>query len=500
MATLEKPETKKHTPMMQQYLRIKAEHPEILVFYRMGDFYELFFDDARKASRILDITLTARGQSAGEPIPMAGIPYHAADNYLARLVKHGEAVAICEQVGDPATSKGPVERKVMRIVTPGTVTDEALLEDRRDNLLLAINEHAGNFGLAVLDITSGRFSILEVRGLEPLLSEVERLKPAELLVCESGQLAEEFRDYKGLRKIQPWHFEAESTQRLLTTQFGTYDLEGFGCAHLTTATGAAGSLLYYVNETQRSALPHIKSIRHECRDDSVILDAATRRNLELKCSVSGQHQHTLAGILDHTATTMGSRMIRRWIQRPIRNHVQLRERYQSIEKLLHDQSYQTLHETLKRIGDVERIITRIALKSARPRDLTALRNSLGQLPVIHTLLETLNDSDNLFQQLAKKIDPHPETHQLLERAIIEQPPMLIRDGGVLASGYDAELDELRSLSENADQFLVDLEIKEKQNTGITNLKVNYNRVHGYYIEISRLHSEKHLKNIYVDKP
>lgn len=488
--TLEKATHSNHTPMMRQYLRIKAEHPDILVFYRMGDFYELFYDDARKASRILDITLTARGQSAGEPIPMAGIPYHAADNYLAKLVRQGEAVAICEQIGDPATSKGPVERKVMRIITPGTVTDEALLEDRRDNLLLAVHENREHFGLAILDMSSGRFSVLEVQGMDALLSEVERLKPAELLVSESGQLEREFKEYKGLRKIQPWHFEPESTQRLLTRQFGTIDLSGFGCEHLTLATGAAGSLLYYVHETQRSALPHIQAIRHECRDDSLILDAATRRNLELEYNLSGQHQHTLAGIIDHTATAMGSRMIRRWIQRPIRNHMQLGERYQCIETLLNHQAHQTLHETLKGIGDIERILSRIALKSARPRDLTALRNSLEQLPVIHALLENLESAGSFFQQLATKMDRHPETCQLLQRAIIEQPPMLIRDGGVIANGYDTELDELRMLSENADQFLIDLEAQEKERTGITNLKVNYNRVHGYYIEISRLHSDK----------
>jgi DNA mismatch repair protein MutS len=479
--------------MMQQYLRIKAEHPDILVFYRMGDFYELFYEDARKAARLLDITLTARGQSAGEPIPMAGIPYHSADGYLAKLVRKGESVAICEQIGDPATSKGPVERKVVHIITPGTVTDEALLDERRDNLLVAIHTDNDLYGIASLDISSGRFVVQEVSGLEALHSELERLQPAELLACEDHISSLQLTERIAPRALPPWHFEGETATRLLTQQFGTRDLSGFGCEQLHTAIGAAGAMLQYIKDTQRGALPHIHALQIEHRSDSIILDAATRRNLELDYSLSGQNQHTLAGILDHSATAMGSRLIRRWIHRPIRNHDTLRLRLHCIATLLEDWQYQTLHERLKGLSDIERILARIALKSARPRDLSGLRDTLAQLPDIHMLATNLDSpllQDPLLQDIVQRMGEHPQIHSLLSRAIIEQPPMLIRDGGVIASGYDPELDELRALSSNADQFLIDLETRERERSGINTLKVNYNRVHGYYIELSRIHSEQ----------
>ncbi len=480
-------EQQSHTPMMQQYLRIKAEHPDILLFYRMGDFYELFFDDAREAARLLDITLTARGQSNGSPIPMAGVPYHAADTYLARLLRKGMSVAICEQIGDPATSKGPVERKVMRIVTPGTVTDEALLDERKENLVVALATNDNQFGIAMLDMSSGRFSVLQAEGEEALFGELQRLRPAELLISEDSDATPFQQRAISLKQRAPWHFDSSSAERELCEQFSTKDLAGFGCADLPLAISAAGCLLAYVKETQRSALPHIQAIHTESREDCLILDAATRHNLELTESISGHKQNTLSAILDHTATPMGSRLLHRWIHRPLRDHKVLNQRQESIASLLELQSYAELHEILRGIGDIERILTRIALKSARPRDLAQLRNALSQLPVLQKSLAKHNSP--YIKQLSQKIGEHPKIHRLLNKAIIETPPLLIRDGGVIAKGYDKELDELRGLQENAGEFLAQLEEKEKKQTGIKALKVGYNRVHGYYIEISRLHSD-----------
>lgn len=483
-------EQQSHTPMMQQYLRIKAEHPDILLFYRMGDFYELFFDDAREAAKLLDITLTARGQSNGSPIPMAGVPYHAADNYLGRLLRKGMSVAICEQIGDPATSKGPVERKVMRIVTPGTVTDEALLDQGKESLVVALSlntkDHS-DFGIAMLDMSSGRFAVLQARGEEALFSELQRLRPAELLISEEVDAAPYQHRVTNIKHRAPWHFDSSSAERELCDQFSTKDLAGFGCADLPLAISAAGCLLAYVKETQRSALPHIQALHTESREDCLILDASTRYNLELSESISGHKQNTLSSILDHTATPMGSRLLHRWIHRPLRDHKILNQRQESIESILKAQAYVELHEILRGIGDIERILTRIALKSARPRDLAQLRNALAQLPALQKCL-AVHKSAHL-KQLSKKISEHPKLHALLNKAIIETPPLLIRDGGVIATGYDKELDELRSLQENAGDFLAKLEAKEKKETGINALKVGYNRVHGYYIEISRLHSD-----------
>ncbi len=497
-----------HTPMMQQYLRIKAQHPNELVFYRMGDFYELFFDDAKKAAQLMDVTLTARGKSAGNPIPMAGIPYHAAEGYLAKLVKLGVSVAICEQIGDPATSKGPVEREVVRVVTPGTISDEALLDERRDNLLIAVtysNHSSKNpssknrsssqnlsdittFGIATLDIGSGRFLVLEVVGTESLQSELQRLNPAELLVSEDFPAPEIIEAYKGVRYRQPWEFEQDTALRHLTDQFGTKDLNGFGCDHLPLALSAAGCLLQYVRETQRTALPHIRSISHENRDDSVILDAATRRNLELDTNLNGGQENTLLSLLDNTSTAMGSRLLCRWINRPLRNLDTIQGRQQAVAELRLNYCYETLTDELKNIGDIERILGRVALRSARPRDLTRLRQSLAALPVIHSILSG-SDSSHI-RQLLTNASEFPETVDLLNRAVIDNPPVVIRDGGVIAEGYDTELDELRNISSNAGQFLIDLEEREKQKTGISTLKVGYNRVHGYFIEISRAQSDQ----------
>ncbi|MBE0435499.1 MAG: DNA mismatch repair protein MutS [Methylomicrobium sp.] len=480
--------SKQHTPMMQQYLRIKAEHPDTLVFYRMGDFYELFFDDAKKAAQILDITLTQRGQSAGEPIPMAGIPYHAAEGYIAKLLRHSESVAICEQIGDPATSKGPVERKVVRIVTPGTVTDEALLEDRKDNLLVALHVADSKFGIAALDVTSGRFVLQQLDSADTMLSEIERLDPAELLVSEDIALLQALKQRKGICKRPPWHFEPDSARQLVLNQFNTHDLSGFGCENMPMAIAAAGCLLQYVKDTQQSALPHIQGIRVENNSDGIQLDAASRRNLELDTHPTGELRYTLFGVLDKTVTAMGSRCLRRWINRPLRDQAILQNRYSAIESLLSERLLEAVRNQLNAVGDIERISSRIALKSARPRDLIVLRNTLAVLPTLQPLLSD-TDSPELMR-LAEQLAEQPELSALLQRAIIDNPPVLIRDGGVIAPGYHAELDELRNLSRNADQFLLDMEEREKAATGISGLKVNYNRVHGYYIEISRLHAEK----------
>jgi len=477
-----------HTPMMQQYLRIKAEHPSELVFYRMGDFYELFYDDAKKASQILDITLTARGKSGGEPIPMAGIPFHSIDGYLAKLVRQGESVALCEQIGDPATSKGPVERKVVRIVTPGTISDESLLDENRDNLLVALHAIENTFGLATLDIGSGRFQVLEVEGLDAVLGELQRLSPAELLIPEDLMQSELTENRKGIRRRAPWEFELETAERLLSTQFGTQNLAGFGCDHLDVAVAAAGCLLSYAQETQRTALPHINSISGENRDAAVAMDAATRRNLEIDINLGGGDENTLFDVLNHSATAMGSRLLRRWLNRPLRDIHTLQARQEAIATLQQNYQFEPLHKSLKQIGDLERILGRLALRSARPRDLSRLYSSLITYPELQGQLEQL--STPRLQELARLIGTFPDLEDLLGRAIIENPPVVVRDGGVIAEGYDEELDELRNISSNAGQFLIDLETREREKTGINTLKVGYNRVHGYFIEISRSQSDK----------
>ena len=483
-----KPETQ-HTPMMQQYLRIKAEYPETLVFYRMGDFYELFLSDAQKAAQLLDITLTARGHSGGQPIPMCGIPYHAAENYIARLIRQGESIAICEQIGDPAKSKGPVDRKVVRVVTPGTVTDEAFLDDRKDNLLLAIAQLHNTWGLAWIELGSGQFTVQQVEQDTQLLSEIERLDPAEILYSELTKLPATIMQRKGLTRRPPWHFDYESAYPLLLKQFNCHDLKGYGCEALSIGICAAGSLLQYLHDTQQTALPHLHGIKVEQSSDCIELDAASRRNLELDFHPSGQLQYTLLGVLDKTATAMGSRCLRRWIHRPLRDQKQIQDRYDSIASLINDRLYHDLQPLFRSVGDIERISSRIALKSARPRDLVVLRQTLAVLPALQTQLLTL-DSCQHISKLCAQLSPQPHLLTLLQAAIVDNPPVLIRDGGVIAAGYDAELDALRHLSQNADQFLIDMEVRERLDTGISTLKVNYNRVHGYYIEISNSHAEK----------
>ena len=479
-----------HTPMMQQYLRIKAQHPDVLLFYRMGDFYEMFYDDARRAAELLDIALTQRGSSAGAPIPMAGVPVVTLDGYLAKLVRKGQSVAICEQRGDPGKGKGPMDREVVRIVTPGTVTDEALLEERRDTVLASVCGQGDRYGLAWLDLSAGRFSVMELRSLAALEAEVERLRPAEVLVPDGGQpaLARSSAENLPWRPRAPWHFEVDSATRALTEQFRTRDLAGYGCADKPLAIAAAGALLAYVRETQKSALPHLLSITTEERDAALIMDPATRRNLELDASLAGSDELTLAGVFDRTTTAMGGRLLRRWLHRPLRDRDCLRARYHAVATLIDQDQHAVIAEELAAVGDLERILGRIALRSARPRDLVQLRAALAALPSLRRIVA--GTQSPLLQELTAGIGDHHEEHSLLQRAIDEAPPHYLRDGGVIANGFDAELDELRALGSNTEQFLIDLEQRERERSGLSSLKLGFNRVQGFFIEVNRSQADR----------
>lgn len=472
-----------HTPMMQQYLRIKAEYKTTLLFYRMGDFYELFYDDAELVARLLNITLTARGQSAGNPIPMAGVPYHSAESYMAKLLKMGYSIAICEQVGEVKAGGGPVDRQVVRILTPGTVCDAAFLEANQDNLLIAIHVEQQTYGIAALDLSGSRFHVSEVTGEEALLSELARLKPAEILLSEDNMCALPAEYQSKIRKRAPWEFDYDAACRLLTEQMQTRDLQGFGCAHLTIAICAAGSLMAYAKETQRGSMPHITAIAVENHNDGLILDAATRRNLELTTNLGGGTEHTLASILDATQTAMGSRLLKRWLCRPLRDHAVLQMRLSAVDELSQNHTYSALQMLLREITDLERILARIALKTARPRDLVSLRSTLSVLPQLVPLMRQWQCQQ--LKDLSNQIVEFPLLEKLLQQAIVENPPVTIREGGVIATGYDAELDELLAISENAGDYLIQLEEQEKKRTGFSSLKVGYNRVHGYFIEISK---------------
>ncbi|GHU28171.1 DNA mismatch repair protein MutS [Betaproteobacteria bacterium] len=476
-----------HTPVMQQYLRLKAQHPGLLLFYRMGDFYELFFDDAEKAARLLDITLTTRGQSAGTPIKMAGVPWHAIEPYLARLVKLGESAVICEQVGDPATSKGPVERVVSRIVTPGTLTDAALLDDKRDSLLLALFFSRQNVGLAWLNLASGEFRICEIAP-EKLAATLERIRPAEIIVPDS--LESSFPFEAALTRAPDWHFDSEAAMRELCAHFRTASLSGFGADGLRSAIAAAGALLRYAQATQTRALPHVQALIVE-RDSAYLgLDTATRRNLELTETLRGQVAPTLYSLLDACITSMGSRALRHALHHPLRDPALPSARHAAIEALL-DEGGRILREArqaLRGINDIERIAGRIALFSARPRDLSSLRDSLGRLGQLRAPLTEAPAP--LLQELLASLDTPVVAFDLLSRAILPEPAALLRDGGVIAASYDAELDELRGINDNCGAFLVELEARERQRTGIANLKVEYNRVHGFYIEITHANAAK----------
>ena len=472
-----------HTPMMQQYLALKSQHPAMLLFYRMGDFYELFFEDAEKAARLLSITLTTRGQSAGEPIKMAGVPYHAAEQYLARLIKLGESVVIVEQVGDPATSKGPVERKISRIVTPGTLTDAGLLDDRRDALLLALAPASSlKVGAAWLNLAAGKLTVTE---LEPasLQSLLARLAPAELLAPEDWLINAPC----PIKRLASWQFDVDTARKQLAKQFGSRDLSGFGVEHLNSALAAAGALLGYVQATRRAALPHLTGISAEQDAAYVRLDASTRRNLELTETLRGEAAPTLLSVLDGSVTGMGARLLRHWLHHPLRDRALLSERLAAIAALNSARAQHTLHQLLSRCVDVERIAGRIALRNARPRDMSGLRDTLARLP---ELLVALPQTAVRLIWLGTALRPRVDLQDLLNRAILAEPASVLREGSVIADGYDAELDELRALTHGAGSFLLELEARERTRTNISSLKVEYNKVHGFYIEISHAHSDK----------
>ena len=480
------PDTSQHTPMMRQFLAIKEAHPDELLFYRMGDFYELFYRDAEIAAPVLDITLTSRGKSAGEPIPMAGVPFHAAESYLAKLVRAGFSVAIAEQIGDPNESKGPVERKVVRVVTPGTLTDESLLDASGDALIVSVVRRQLSAGIAWMDLSSGRFLVTEVEGDEALSAELQRLYPADLLLPEDASIPT-LAEHVAIRRLPAWQFDEDSARTQLNQHFQTRDLSGFGCDDLSLAIAAAGCLLDYVKDTQRNELPHLTSIRHERQSDSVILDAATRRNLEIDLNLHGGEDNTLFAVYNSTVTAMGTRHLKRWLHRPVTVRSVLEDRLDAVSRLAENYAFETTRQALKPISDLERILARVALRSSRPRDLTRLRDSLWALPALTTATP---QETNLLQTLQRDIGQYPELCELLSKALVESPPVVIRDGGVLAAGYDEELDELRGISENAGEYLVDIERREREATGLSTLKVGYNRVHGYYIEISRQQSDQ----------
>jgi len=471
--------------MMQQYLRLKAQHPDILLFYRMGDFYELFHDDAEKAARLLDITLTTRGASAGVPIRMAGIPWHSAEQYLAKLVKLGESVAICEQIGDPATSKGPVERAVTRIVTPGTLTDSALLEDKADNVLLAICAQRNSLGLAWLSLASGDLRAIEIAP-ELLAAELQRIAPAEVLVNDAVASALQLGDH-ALTRLPEWHFDIEAGRTRLLKQLGAASLAGFGAEDLAPAIGACGALLDYAAKTQGQALAHVSAILVERPGAYVRMDPATRRNLEITETLRGEASPTLFSLLDECSSGMGSRLLRLWLHHPLRDRAAIGARHEAVATLIDTNTHVAIAAALRHIADVERITARVALRSARPRDLSGLRDTLTRLPELSALIPT---TAPLLADLTHKLAVPQDCVTLLQRAIAPEPSTMLREGGVIADGYNAELDELRGLQTNAGEFLVALEVRERERTGIPNLKVEYNRVHGFYIEITNSHAQK----------
>jgi DNA mismatch repair protein MutS len=472
--------------MMRQYFALKAQHPDMLLFYRMGDFYELFFEDAEKVSRLLGITLTHRGATNGQPIKMAGVPYHAAESYLAKLAKLGEAVAICEQIGNPATSKGPVERAVTRILTPGTLTDTALLDETRDNQLLSIFAGDGVIGLARINLTSGAFVLSEV-ATGQLAQELQRITPAEILFVDDFKhpALESFDCAK--KRLSAWQFDEDAATTSLTKQLNTRDLQGFGCAEMHAAVSAAGALIDYVKHTQRAALPHINDLSVEKISQYIQLDAATRRNLEIDVTLRGEASPTLYSLLNTTQTAMGARLLRHWLHHPLRDRNLVTKRHVAVAELIHTEKYQALQLSLKAIGDIERMTTRVALNTARPRDLSGLRDSLLQLPALQNLL--LSSQAILLETLGANLQAPNEAVRILTQAIQAEPSSLLREGGVIADGYDAELDELRALQTNHGDYLMQYEAAEKARTGLQNLKVEYNSVHGFYIEISRAQAE-----------
>ncbi len=487
--------------MMRQYLEIKSLHPDTLVFYRMGEFYELFYADAEKASRLLDITLTARGQSAGKPIPMAGVPAHSVDQYLARLLRQREAVAICEQVGVPDKSKGPVDRKVVRIITPGTLTDENLLDEHQENSIAAVFVNGSNCGLAALEVSSGRFYAYDLPDTTELGNELERMAPAELLYPDNAdpKLYPQIKSISSC-EVPAWYYDLSRASQRLCEVFGTHDLNAFGCSDYPTATSAAGALVQYVQDVHENALAHVDGINIENYSNHVLLDASTRRNLEVE-KPQGTGGNSLLQLFDRCATSMGSRQLRRWITRPTRDRHELNIRNDSVDELL-GHGTTKIYECLRRIGDLERILARVAIGSARPFDLVRLRQGYRALPELVSRLKNY-DSDRL-KEITSSAGPEPEILQLLDEAISDEPPAQIRDGGVIRTGFDTELDELRKLQSSSTVRLLEFEKREQASSAIRGLKVKFNRVHGYYIEIPKsqtgdapthYHRRQTLKNV-----
>ncbi len=474
-------EASPHTPMMVQYRRIKANFPDTLVFYRMGDFYELFFDDARKANRLLDITLTTRGQSAGEPVVMAGVPVHSVENYLAKLIKLGEPVAICEQVGDVTTAKGPVERKVVRVITPGTVTDSELLADKSDAVLLALHRHGKTFGLAWLALTSGELGLAECSEAE-LGAWLARLNPAEVLI-DRDVVPAALRTLRTAVTHRPaWQFDTALGLRKLCEQLRVASLAGFNAQELRAAQAAAAALLAFAEHTQGQVLAHVRALSVQRASDLLDLPPTTHRNLELTQTLRGEDAPTLLSLIDTCATGMGSRALRQWLTHPLRERRVATQRHDAISAL-QDHGIDALRSALRGASDVERITARIALRQVRPRELTGLRATLQLLPDLRA--QVPHGAATLLDMLTDALSPPREITDLLAASIAPEPAVLLRDGGVIASGFDASLDELRAISQNCDAFLLDLEARERTRTGIANLRVQYNKVHGFYIEVTQ---------------
>ena len=475
----------RHTPMMRQYLSIKSDYPETLLFYRMGDFYELFYEDAEKAAGLLDITLTARGKSAGSPIPMAGVPYHSVDQYLAKLVQKNIPVAICEQTGDPATSKGPVERKVVRVITPGTLTEENLLSDHHENLTAALCQDGETIGIATLEISSGRFRGFEVRRPEQLSNDLTRIHAAEILVGENQR---GLSNQECETAIPDWYFDPSRATQTLCELFATRSLAAFESDRFPVATRAAGALVLYIRDLHGERTPHIHSIEYEHTHDVVILDEVSRKNLEIEFGSDGSQESSLLRLFDQCDSPMGARMLRRWFHSPSRNREELVQRHEAIDWLVHNQRYREFRPLLRQAGDMERILARVAMKTARPRDLIRLKGALSVLPEIGRTLEST--PSRLLVSLLDSLAPQPECHDILERAVVDEPPSVLRDGGVLRDEYDSELGEYRRLQRDSSRFLLELEEREKKRTRVANLRVRYNRVHGYYIELPRSQSDR----------
>jgi DNA mismatch repair protein MutS len=481
-----KPPLERHTPIMQQYLRLKAQYPGLLLFYRMGDFYELFYEDAEKAARLLGIALTTRGASAGMPIRMAGVPHHAIEQYLARLMKLGESAVICEQAGDPESGKGPVERVVSRVVTPGTLTDAALLDDKRDSLLLSLFFSRQRAGLAWLNLASGEFRVCEL-ARDEVPATLERIRPAEIILAES--LEPPFPLAAAVTRLPDWHFDHETATRVLCAHFATASLSGFGADGLRPAIAAAGALFSYARATQTRALPHVRALVIE-RDGTYLgLDAATRRNLELTETLRGQPSPTLFSLLDVCVTPMGARALRHALHHPLRDPAIPTARHAAVEALIgEERTLRALRQALRGFADAERIAGRIALFNARPRDLSGLCDSLRRLPGLSAQLDEAPAP--LLRELVNELATPEAALDLLSRAILPEPAALLREGGVIAAGYDAELDELRGINDHCGAYLMELEARERERTGIANLKVEYNRVHGFYIEITHANAAK----------